>query len=55
MEEGGPAELQASEPHLSAWEDHGRDPPGRYVTAHECWACDLRQPAWLYQGKVTPD
>jgi len=25
-EEGGPRELQAGEPHLSAWEGHGADP-----------------------------
>ena len=26
---GRPGELQAGEPHLRAWEDHGADPPGR--------------------------
>jgi len=27
-------ELQAGEPHLCAWEDHGVDPPERDVKAH---------------------
>ncbi len=27
-------ELQAGEPHLCAWEDHGADPPRSYVKAH---------------------
>ena len=27
-------ELQASEPHLCAWEDHGADPPRSYAKAH---------------------
>jgi len=26
---GRPGELQAGEPHLCAWEDHGADPPTR--------------------------
>jgi len=34
-EEGGPGDLQASESHLCAWEDHGADPPRRHVKARE--------------------
>jgi len=37
------------------WEDHGADPPGSYVKAHTRKRGDLRQPAWLHQGKVMPD
>jgi len=29
-----PEELEASEPHLCAWKDHGADPPGRDVIAY---------------------
>jgi len=30
-EKGRPREIEASEPHLCAWEDHETDPPGSYV------------------------
>ena len=36
-----PRELQVIEPHISAWEDCGADPPGRGVKAHEGQAGDL--------------
>ncbi|PKU44318.1 rna-directed dna polymerase from mobile element hypothetical protein [Limosa lapponica baueri] len=29
-----PRELQASQPHLCAWQDHGADPPGISAKAH---------------------
>ena len=50
--EGKPGELQAGEPHLCDWEDHGTDPSGRQVKACEELAGDTRQPEWLHQGKV---
>jgi len=31
---GRPGELQASQSHLSAWQDHGADPPGNCARAH---------------------
>ncbi|GAB0178660.1 hypothetical protein GRJ2_000331300 [Grus japonensis] len=31
---GRPGELQASQSHLRAWQDHGADPPGDYAQAH---------------------
>jgi len=34
MEKGRPRKQKASEPHVSAWEDHGIDPPGICVKAH---------------------
>jgi len=34
-EGGGFGKLQASEPHLGSWEDHGTSPSGRPVKAHE--------------------
>ena len=34
-EKGRPRELQAGEPRVCAWKDHGTDPPGRDVKAHE--------------------
>jgi len=35
-----PEELQAGQPHLCAWEDHGADLPGRDVKMHA--RCILR-------------
>jgi len=29
-----PRELQTSQCHLCAWQDHGADPPGKYAKAH---------------------
>jgi len=40
-------ELQTSEPHLCAWEDHGTDTPGRYVKAYARLGGDLSEPASL--------
>ena len=54
-EEIGPRELHNDEPHLCAWEDHGTNPPGRHVKAHEGQTGDLSQSAQLNKGKVMPD
>ena len=51
----GRKELQASEPHLCTWEDHGADPSGYHVKAHTRQRGDLRQSAWLHQGQILPD
>ena len=34
-QEGGPRELQASQPHLDPWEDGGAANPGNHFQAHE--------------------
>jgi len=44
-----PRELQVIEPHISAWEDCGADPPGRGVKAHSRQG-DPRKPVQLRQG-----
>ena len=46
---------ESGRPQVCAWEDHGTDPPGRYVKIHEGQVGDLRQPAWLHQGKIVSD
>jgi len=42
-EKGRPMELQASEPHISAWEEHGVDPPGIDIKGHSRWGGYVRQ------------
>ena len=44
---GRPRELQASQSHLCAWQDHGADPPGNYAKAHGKGGGDWWQPVWL--------
>jgi len=51
---GRPWELPTCQPHLCAWEDHGTDPPRRYVKAHGGKGGDSGQPAWLHQGQALP-
>lgn len=38
-----------------ALENHGANPPRRYVKTHARSGGDLRQSAWLYQGQILPD
>ena len=47
-------EIQASEPHLCAWEDHEENPPGRYVKA-QVKLGDLRQLIQLHQRHTVCD
>jgi len=42
-------------PEQNIIEDYGTDPPRRYAKAHGGQGGDLRQPAWLHQGRVLPD
>ena len=55
MKEGEPGGLEATEHHICIGEDHGIDPSGIHVKAHEGRAADLRQSEWFHQGKVMPD
>ena len=48
-------ELQTGEPHLCAWEDHGKDLPGSNVKACVRQEGDLKEPAWLQQRQIVPD
>lgn len=48
-------ELQASELHLCAWEDHRTEPPGRDAKAHVRRGDDLGQAGWLHKGHIRPE
>lgn len=47
--------IRSGVPHVSVWEDHGSDPPGRRVKTPASWGSGLRQPAQLHQGQIISD
>ena len=52
---GSCGEVQTSQPHLGAWENHAASPLGAYFWAHEEQEGDEKQSAWFYQGCIVLD